>query len=223
MTKSSKKANLEVMLTRFASVFFESGEKSLERLMACRATEYVVLNSGDWYDTLCGEGPARLWLEKAFVAGSQSVYLITGYRTLAEARLHQQRDSDIAVGGYATIPTGQGVGDPSNVLDVGVRGGHQTSNSADKAFTVPTEKIFAVQYRQVKIKWYHRRDVDASFLEPNNRWVEMFSMRSGSTDLDGDTVYEASLLGNEDSNVSDGCEIADCSEDTYYFKKLIID
>jgi hypothetical protein len=219
IAKSSRSADLEFVLTKFASVFFESGEKSLERLMACKATEYVVLNSGNWYDTLCGEPTARLWLEKAFIAGSQSVYLITGYRTLEEARLHQQRDNDMGAGGNVTLPTGQIAGVPSDAPDVGVRGGHQVVESAGRAFTVPGEKIFAVQYRQIKFKWYARKDVDASFLEPNNRWVEMFTMRSGSSDLDGDYVYEATLADDEDQEALEGCEISESCEGTYYFKK----
>jgi hypothetical protein len=219
MADSSKRADLEVVLTKFASVFFESGEKSMDRLMACKATEYVVLDSDGWYDTLCGSEPARLWLEKAFVAGSQSVYLITGYRTLVEARLHQERANDMAVGGNVAVPIGQIVADPSNTLDVGVRGGHQSSDTSNRAFTVPGEKIFAVQYRKVKIKWY-KRDVESSFLERNNRWVEMFSMRSGSSDLDEDTIYEASLVDEKDNDIPNGCEASDSSEDPYYFKKV---
>jgi hypothetical protein len=57
-----------------------------------------------------------------------------------------------------------------------------------------------VQYRQVKIKWFSRKEVQASFLEPDNRWVEIFSIRSGSGDLAGDTIYEASLE-EEDEDV----------------------
>jgi hypothetical protein len=42
--------------------------------------------------------------------------------------------------------------------------------------------------------------VQASFLEPDNLWVEMFSMRIGSGDLAGETVYEATLA-EEDEDV----------------------
>jgi hypothetical protein len=201
VAKSSRSADLEAKLTKFASIFFEKGDKSVERLLACKATEYIVLNSTTWYKKLCAEDSVRLWLETAFVQGDK-VYLITGYRTLVEANLQQQKGGNMRAGGNVTIPVGEGLGVPSGALDLGVSGSYQDAESADRGFTAPGEKIFDVQYRQVKIKWYSRKEVQASFLEPDNRWVEMFSMRSGSGDLAGDTdtIYEATLA-EEDEDV----------------------
>jgi hypothetical protein len=49
--------------------------------------------------------------------------------------------------GNVTIPVSEGLGVPSETPDLGVSGSYQDAESADRAFTVPGEKIFAVQYR----------------------------------------------------------------------------
>jgi hypothetical protein len=216
--KSSKRTGLEASLTTFASVLFSSGEKSLERLAASKATEYLVSNSGSWYQRLCAEKEVRLWMETAFNQESK-VYLITGYRTLVDTKLHQQETTSTNVSGRVTVPVAQIGGIPSDALDLGARGGHQSNESADRVFTAPNEKIFAVQYRRIKINWYSRKDVQSSFLEKNNRWVEMFTMRSGTGSIGDDTIYEAVIADEEDEDIPDKCEVSDLSEDSYVFFK----
>jgi len=118
VAKSSRSADLEPKLTKFASIFFERGG-SVERLLACKAGEYIVLNSSTWYKKLCAEDSVILWLETVFVQGDK-VYLVTSYRTVVEANLQRQKAGDIRAGGNVTIPLSEGHGVPDESLDSGV-------------------------------------------------------------------------------------------------------
>jgi hypothetical protein len=207
--QASNNAKLKAFLTDFATTFFESGDKTIERLNACIATEYVLLNSGPWYLRLVQKDEARLFLEQAF-NGSSKLYLITGWYTLHEAKIAQSGAKTNNAGMKASAPISQMTGLPTSNVNVGGEGSITSNQSLDTALQAPREKIFAVQYRQVVTKWKYRKDVSKSFLEPDNRWVQLFTTRSqGDDDDEHDILYEASLTNDSEEEIPEGCETLD--------------
>ncbi|GLA03458.1 hypothetical protein AnigIFM60653_003091 [Aspergillus niger] len=67
------------------------------------------------------------------------------------------------------------------------------------------EAVYAVQYREVKFRWFRRRDVDAARLQRRNCWQSLFTDRGDESDDEVENYLEATL--NEDIGEASTTEV----------------
>ena len=148
------------LLSEGASVF----RSTLERT-------HFLLNSGNWFESICADAGVRPWLEKTITYG-WSVYMAVGIHTVQESAIAE-------------------LGDRLQQMQLRTEDGTTRSVASG-------EQIIAVQYRKVQYNWYSGQKVDSAFLEVNcNQWEVYASIRMESTK----EVVEASLkyaLSKED-------------------------
>ncbi|CAI7570107.1 unnamed protein product [Penicillium glandicola] len=165
MVKSTHAVDLEASLTRFASAFLRTKAKSFDELKSCLVKEYILSNADTWYDTIISEEATRRWIERSKMRG-KDVYLVTGYRTLLDARLSTINSSGFHGGGTAHGPV-------------------DSAKSHNLSMLVPGERVFAVQYLKIKFKPFSSDKVDYSYLASHSRWIEMLTVRGEEAENDG--------------------------------------
>ena len=212
---SSSDADFSAILTKYASVYFSQGEKSAERLLASRGFEEKVLNSGDWFKTLCRDNAARVWMEEQLMRG-KGMYLVTGYRSVVNAEFTAQASQDIRAGGEVVAPPGEIA---SSVPGFGVRlqGTDGSSEASKNTVTFLGERIIQIGYRQVQFRWYSSKKVDNAFLEDGNRWYLRLTLAEEPED-DEDDILEANLSSVEDIESAADTKVIKTDKETYVFK-----
>lgn len=205
---------LTALLT--ASYGCESSEDiSIESVVA---TSYFLENSGSFFRSICELEKTKEFLEIQ-IEGGRPVYLITGYHTVLDAAISHTRSRAHCVSGDVSLPVAeiasaaagvpglvpQPLGSLTNV-GAGVTVGSRVGT--EMQYMAPGERIYALQARKVRFKWYSKKDVDRAFLEKGNRWTEGFGMRGnapnrGESDAD-EEILDADLLGDEADDAKEG-------------------
>ncbi|KAJ5655493.1 nucleoside phosphorylase domain-containing protein [Penicillium longicatenatum] len=55
------------------------------------------------------------------------------------------------------------------------------------------EAVYAVQYRQLKFKWYRRKDIDAATLQKGNCWQSLYTSRGDDDDDEAEDYLKVTL------------------------------
>lgn len=199
----AKATNLRSILTQLVTTSHGKHGSRAAQLEALRATTYHLVNSGAWFDRLCGMTETRKWLEKAFEQG-KNVYLVVGYHTVFDAHFRQQNlgllRNSARIRGPSEVLVNGGVRGftPGSAGEVGLGVTRREFYGHQRYFTAPGERIYAVQYRKVKFRWFSSRNVDRAFLEQNNRWKVFWEVRGQVNDEDD--VVEAYVYDGIDAN-----------------------
>ena len=100
---------------------------------------------------------------------------------------------------------------PPMGLDVGGGGKVSKDQTASSEFSAAGERIWALQYRQIKFKWYSSKKLKNAALETGTRWVTfgrsahsqvMWSgSRDDSNDLLGDSITGETLVEDTEDMV----------------------
>jgi hypothetical protein len=201
---TSNGASLELALTSFANVFLKGERKSVRELEAKQGIQYLLLNADNWFERICKSDLTQLWLERAAMRGRKT-YLITGLQTL--------RDVDIKLNTSWKVGAGAGVeaslllataGIPMPTpLDPGARADCSIEGEVKNEGSVADEKIYAIQYREVKLRKLIPSRASAPVLTGKIWWEQICSDRGAEDDemdQDDDEIIEAQLLdGVEDT------------------------
>lgn len=82
--------------------------------------------------------------------------------------------------------------------DIDISSSADDSDSDSKTQSCVGEVVYAVQYRQLKFKWYRRKDIDSASLQKGNCWQSMYTARGdyGEDPDEAEDFLEVTL--NED-------------------------
>ena len=205
-----KHAGLRTKLTRVFSATVRRDNKSLEQLVARRATLYYLKHPALHFEDLCGDDDTKEWIEN--VLKRCPIFLVTGFLTVTEAEVARTRQqltavqisaevsvTDIASSGATAI-----FGNMPDSVAVGVSAGTQVNSVY--AFVAPGERIIGVQYRKLTFKRFSAIDFDKARLK-NNCWIMFLGdRRRKGININLGDILEANLM---ESLTADGLELED--------------
>lgn len=201
---SSNAFKLRGRLTQLLSASYEHESKHQIDLSAKIAYTYALCNSRAWFEAACAQQSIRRWLQGAIEDGD-SVYLVTGYHTVVDARFATGRSStgmdrqEISMPINATgLPGVQGMD-----MTAGMDTSHKLCRGFARTFEAPGEQVYALQYRKIVFRWFSSRKIDKATLR-ENQWRVYAGRGPANNDSDGDSdILEASLGGLEGDDLSD--------------------
>ena len=181
---------VEAVLTGYFSPTIDwTKSKSLE-LSSAKAATYLLRNSGYWFEQACALPRARWWFEWV-TRQSHKIYLLVGLKTIVDGRFKVEHSASTSTGGQIKVPADVLAGLPPMGLDIGGGGKVSKDQAASSEFNAAGERIWALQYRQIKFKWYSSKRMENAALETGTRWVTFNwsalsrVRRSSSADLQG--------------------------------------
>lgn len=187
---------VEAVLTGYFSTTIDwAKSKSLE-LSSAKAATYLMRNSGYWFEQACALAPMRWWFEWVTRRGHK-IYLLVGLRTIFDGRFRLEHTASTSTGGQVKVPADVLAGLPPMGLDIGGGGKLSKYQTASSEFSAAGERIWALQYRQIKFKWYSSKKMENAALETGTRWVTFNRsahsevMRSGSRDDSKDLLGDS--------------------------------
>lgn len=161
---------VEGILTNYFSTTIDwAKSKSLE-LSSAKAASYLMKNSGYWFERACALTPMRVWFEWVNRRGHK-IYLLVGLSTVFDGSFKLEHTASTSTGGRVKVPADVLSGLPPMGLDVGGGGKVSKDQTASSAFSAAGERIWALQYRQIKFKWYSSKKMENAALETGTRWV----------------------------------------------------
>ncbi|KAF2025948.1 hypothetical protein EK21DRAFT_116314 [Setomelanomma holmii] len=190
--ESTKSLIWRAVVSKFVAGVVDGAWADVDKLCAHKATEYTVLNSFNWFETLCKNDEVKKKLEKALESG-QNLYMVTGYRTLFDASLSNKHISTAEAEFKAEAPASEALGDPSGSLNVAASSKVKMASLNEVGLRVPDEKIYEIQYRKVKLSKFNSNFVTDAYLESGNRWIEIFTFRDGAGSEEEEDAIDASL------------------------------
>jgi len=127
--------------------------------------------------------------------------MIVGYHTVFNAEVTQVRgqqsswSTDVAIPVMDSVSAAAGVpGLPAgNLLDVGGGAEKKIEGTLACRYTAPGERIYAIQCRKVRFKWFSSRTLENARLEDGNTWQIYWRMRLEEDDDQADDILEAEL------------------------------
>ncbi|KAK0511991.1 hypothetical protein JMJ35_005119 [Cladonia borealis] len=183
--RSGQGGGLEFALTSFAALFLKSESKDVTQLTALVGRKYLLLNSDDWLDQICTFQETRIWLERAAMRG-RKIYLITSIEKLTNLKVDTDKSRNsgggLGIRGPAFAATGMPLPTP---LDLGTNMDFSIERGAVTNFEVPDEKVYNIEYRQVKVKDFKSSTPFDAKLSPKTKWEQIWSDRDAS-DMDDD-------------------------------------
>lgn len=212
----SNSNKLSFNLASFASQYFSKNGANVEQLKAARATRYLLIKADLRLDELSADEAVQNWLEKKINRDKSKVWLITGVLTLlnAERITASSKNFEIGVGGKAPVLAAAGVPVSLPGLDVGADIHHQHQHGHERSFGIPDEKVFAIQFARVKLRFRKGSSLrDGLHLGSKPRWEQQWASRSATPaqndDSDGEyeseeepETLEASLSDDSDDEAS---------------------
>ena len=158
-----------VLTGYFVTTFDWAKSKSLE-LSSAKAATYLMRNSDYWFEQACALAPMRRWFEWVTREG-RKIYLLVGLRTIFDGHFKIEHTASTSMGGQVKVPTDTLAGLPPMGLDVGGGGKVSKDQTTSSEFSAAGERIWALQYRQIKFKWYSSKRMENAALETGTRWV----------------------------------------------------
>ena len=180
------------MLTNYLSISIDWGKSKKLELSSAKAAAYLLKNSSTWFEKVCGIQATRKWFEKCIGRG-RKIYLVVGLRTIFDGRLKIDHTKITSTGGHAQLPADLLAGLPPVGLSVGGGGKVSKDQGSTSEFSAAGERIWALQYRQVKFKWYSSKKMETAALESGSRWQTF--------DRGGETTYYGGVEENDTEDV----------------------
>ena len=174
---------VEALLTSYFSITIDRAKSKSLELSSTKAATYLMRNSGYWFEQACELASIRRWFEWVNRRGLK-IYLLVGLRTIFDGRFKLAHSASTSTGGLVKVPTDLLAGLPPMGLDVGGGGKVLKDQAAFSEFNAAGERIWALQYRQIKFKWYSSKKMENAVLESRTRWVTFNrSVHSGQQGL----------------------------------------
>ena len=170
---------VKAVLTNYFSTTSDCGKSKTLELSSAKATTYLMKNSGSWFEQACALTQTRWWFEK-IVAQGRKIYLVVGLRTVLDGRFNIDHSTSTSTGGHAQLPADVLAGLPPMGLDIGGGGTVSKDQTASSEFSAAGERIWALQYRQIKFKWYSSKTIENAALETGTRWMTFNRIAAGS-------------------------------------------
>jgi hypothetical protein len=207
---AGKHLGLHTKLARIFSATARKENKSVDQLVASRATLYYLRQPSLHFKDLCKDDNTKEWIET--VLKRFPIFLVTGFLTVTQAEVGRtrQRSSEVQLTTEVSASDVTSFGATTIVTDmpdsVGVQLKAGTEVHSLYSFVAPGERIIGVQYRKLKFKRFSAVDVEKGELKSNS-WV-MFLGEKSRKGLSAGTghVLEANL---EESLTVDDLELED--------------
>ena len=198
LLKSSNGLGIELALTSFAQIFLKGENKHARHLEAKQGSQYLLDNADDWFRTICQHDSTRIWLERAAMRGRKA-YLVPGLQTLRDVDFEHEKELHIenGLGFEAPVLTAAGVPLPT-VLDPAAKLEYLVERGTTQKIDIPDEKVYAVQYREVRLRKGTSSSSPSYDLTSKILWEQIYSDRDASAedmDEDEEETVEAGLLG----------------------------
>ena len=204
-------SKISASIASFASNWLRGSGGSASTIAASKSTRYLLLQPEDWLARICKRPETRTWLEEQIRVHRRRVWLITGILTLSDTQITVEEQKSFSLGAGATLSVLLPAGVPlPTPLDPGVEAEIETSRGTHHGAKVPDERVFQVQYWEVKLNGKRQSDVPIDFLRLKSkaRWVQTIQFRSGSADDEGEAL-EATLEQVEGGdNATEDAELA---------------
>lgn len=202
----SKNTKLSLNLSSFASQYFSKSNSSYQKLEACQATRYLLLQADVWLDHLSANAELQEWLEKR-IADRKKVWMITGVLTLSDTHitLSSSRQFGLGVGGSVPLLAAAGIPLPSTDLSIGVDVRGEKAEGQERSFQVPDEKVFEFQLSRIRLK-KGKGSGRAALTGDKPRWVPHWDTRGSWADevaqsAEEEDIFEAGLGEDTDEDV----------------------
>lgn len=193
----SKCSKLGFDLSSLLSICRERQSKKLHTIRSPLATTHELRNSSGWFEEACGKPETREWIGQA-VQDDSDIYLVVGYLVVQDADISTWKISDVEAKMTAQCPTVPlHTGATVAGLTPGVLGSRGTAHNVLRVFNAPGDRIYAVQYRKLKFKWFDHAK-SSSFLERKSRWKFSMEWRGNDDGEEGEEILEASLEDDSD-------------------------
>ncbi|KAL2041495.1 hypothetical protein N7G274_005877 [Stereocaulon virgatum] len=193
---------VETVLTDYLSTAVNWGKSKTLELSSAKAATYIMKNSGSWFEQVCGLTKTRRWFEKWIGRGCK-VYLLVGLRTIFNGRIKIDHSTTTSTSGHAQLPADLLAGLPPMGLNIGGGGRISKDQGVTSEFSAAGERIWALQYRQIKFKWYSSRKIENAALETGARWL---TFDRGGNKAYGGTV-EAGIGAGVPVEIGTGIEL----------------
>lgn len=179
LLNSEHALSFSAYLTKLLSIEHDSGRKAHLELSSLEGVVYEMSQPKKWFKDLCTMAEVREWLQEGIDDG-QDAFMITGFRTLKDAKLDQHGYSSAQTKAQANIPVGDAIGAiaAGEVANVGTKGSHISKQEQLDSAEMEGERIYAICYRKVKFRWHQRSSVDDAFLQSRNIWRTLSDTRS---------------------------------------------
>jgi hypothetical protein len=205
--REAKSLGLKAQLTRYATARFSNSKDFNEQLITERYEHHMVLNSGTWFEsTLCKDAYAQIWMEKAFMSG-RKMFLVVSYITLrdAEATTESHERSEMTLKG--NVPVGEISQTGQNSLDVSLEVQKEKEKEREVEYRVPGKAIFAIEFREIIVKFFSSKTVDNSFLKKGSRWFFRLTEQgsAGDDEDDEEDIMDVELSPEDVPSSLSGC------------------
>lgn len=200
---AEKKAGIRAALVRVGKfALAEAGQEETKIQSLCCMT-YRLNNAGEWYDLMIGREDSRKWLQRMIVERGVKVYLVVGYRTLFNASVARAAMRERSGEAKLEVPLPEAVceslaaaqeimGALKGDSSLGLSASYKSTQGEQKSYRVPGEQVYAIEYRQIKFKWFSKKNMDASMLASQSRWEVRYETRG--KEADEDNVVEAEMV-----------------------------
>ncbi|KAL9092524.1 MAG: hypothetical protein Q9165_004328 [Trypethelium subeluteriae] len=216
--RASNGAGFEVALTNFASVFLKAESKDVRLLEAKQGVQYLLLHADDWFERTCKSELTQTWLERAAMRGRKS-YLVTGLQTLSNGDIKTDVASKLGTGAGAQIPLLAASGVPlPTPLDPAAKADYSVERGLTNTGNLPDEKVYGIQYREIKLKKGNRSTGPIANLRSKIWWEQICTDRDASgidMDEEEEDTIEAELLDSLTDSTEIASEVATNEEEIY--------
>ena len=169
----------------------KSREGAAQSIQSISAQCVRLKNSGDKFeDVCCKDDEIKRWLEKHILDRGEQVYMVVGKYSLTDAQVQQVESLADAKDARAIMTSLDSFSAGASINRTG-QGYQHTS------FNAPGRQIFALEYRQVRLRWALRKRINKSFLAAN-QWHVFLGSDTGQRIAFGDVDDLASSHDNED-------------------------
>jgi hypothetical protein len=158
---------------------------------------YALGNSDSWFDEATTLPETREWIERV-LDRDQKVYLIVGFHTVTNARLHHQSIVGKKAEGQLQAPAASALGAMGaavpfgDILDSRIHMQLEVIDGERSQSSALGEYVCAIQYRKLRHNWLSSKDMDSSQLSKVRQWS---SMEVSRDEEDGeDDVVQVDLI-----------------------------
>ncbi|KAM0345607.1 hypothetical protein ACHAPU_006260 [Fusarium lateritium] len=205
--RTSSDSGFSAMLSKIFSFRTDSTRSEMHRFQAREARLYFLLKPDEMFQKLCDKEDFRRYLERE-QENCNKTYFITGYRTLTDATLVNERSQRCAVNAQGEIPSGTLLGgDPSGLLNISTSGKREHAEDSSQNMVCRDERIYAVCCQKVKLITV-KGHFDKAKLRGKPHWTSFEANRSSDT-----TLTVASILGDNDEEANSDGESDDENEE----------
>ena len=214
---------VEAVLTDYFSATIDCGKSKTLELSSAKAATYLMKNSSSWFEQVCALARTRRWFEKIIGRGHK-IYLLVGLRTVFDGRFKIGHSISTSTGGHAQVPADVLAGLPPMGLDVGGGGKVSKDQIASSEFDAAGERIWALQYRQIKFKWYSSKKMENAALETGTRWLTFDARETrytypvgGAVPEDTEDIIEAFI--DDELDLEDQFEVQNTRGETLFIPR----